>query len=78
MNADFPVTVLFYDESDPMVLQRQVFHELRISRNNRVILPDEFRPGRMIIAVLEGDVKVLNKLGDRCQMAESELSGPAA
>ena len=70
MIADFAVTVLFYDDMEPMKLDSQVFTGLQLSSQNRVILPDDFRPGKTIIAVLEGEVKILNRLGDRAQYAD--------
>lgn len=72
MIADFAVTVLFYDDLEPMKLKSQVFRELPMSGQERVILPDEFRPGKTIIAVLEGEVKILNRLGDRAQFMTDE------
>jgi uncharacterized protein (TIGR02922 family) len=65
MPIDYPVTVLFYDDNNPLILSRKVFKHVEMGNSNRVLLPVDFRMGRTIIAVLEGDVTVLNCLGER-------------
>jgi len=57
------VTILFYEDKD-LTLHHET-HELVVSASGRVIIPDHLKEGRSIIAVCEGDVDVLNKLGER-------------
>ncbi|MGY5451807.1 TIGR02922 family protein [Agarivorans sp. MS3-6] len=59
------VTMLYYDEDNPLLLQQQVLSDLCKSSKGRVIIPNEDKEGKIIIAILEGEVKVLNSLGDR-------------
>ncbi|WP_432455822.1 MULTISPECIES: TIGR02922 family protein [unclassified Agarivorans] len=59
------VTMLYYDEDNPLLLQQQVLSDLGQSEKGRVVIPNEKKAGKIIIAILEGEVKVLNSLGDR-------------
>ncbi len=59
------VTMLYYDEDNPLLLQQQVLSGLNQSAKGRVIIPNEEKQGKIIIAILDGEVKVLNSLGDR-------------
>lgn len=59
------VTMLYYDEDNPLLLQQQVLSGLTQSAKGRVIIPNEEKQGKIIIAILDGEVKVLNSLGDR-------------
>jgi len=56
-------TILFYEDMD-LTLHHET-HELPTSRTGRVIIPDNLKEGRSIIAVCDGEVNVLNKLGER-------------
>lgn len=57
------VTVIFYDNVS-LELQHQVGN-FSYNQNGRVIIPTAFKEGKSIIAVCEGDVNVLNKIGER-------------
>lgn len=59
------VTMLYYDEDNPLLLQQQILSGLSQSSKGRVIIPNEDKVGKIIIAILDGEVKVLNSLGDR-------------
>ncbi|WP_076542634.1 TIGR02922 family protein [Shewanella sp. UCD-KL21] len=59
------VTVLFYDAPAGLSMNNTVLKGLNVSAAGRVILPDEFREGKSIIAVLDGECTVLNTLGER-------------
>lgn len=59
------VTMLYYDEQNPLLLQQQVLSGLKMSQQGRVIIPVGEKLGKIIIAILEGEVRVLNSLGDR-------------
>jgi len=57
------VTIIYYhDES------LELHHEVKFfpkNQNGRIVIPEEFKKGKSIIAVCEGDVKIINKMGDR-------------
>ena len=57
------VTLLYYCDND-LTLHHEV-HELPMSEAGRVIIPEHLKLGRSIIAVCEGKVEILNKLGER-------------
>lgn len=59
-----PITVLYYEGTLGLELHSVVLDKLAI-RNQRVIIPTEFKQDKTIIAVLEGNVRVLNSLGER-------------
>ena len=57
------VTVIYYEESS-----LEIKHDVKrfeCNQGGRVILPLEYKKGKSIIAVCEGRVKFLNKIGDR-------------
>ncbi|WP_371189172.1 TIGR02922 family protein [Thalassotalea maritima] len=57
------VTILYYD-----IDSLQLNHEVATfpqKNGGRVIISDEFKKGKSIIAVCDGAVDVLNKIGDR-------------
>ncbi|WP_371376385.1 TIGR02922 family protein [Thalassotalea aquiviva] len=57
------VTIIYYDV-DSLELKHQVM-DLPVSQHGRVIIPDEFKKKASIVAVCEGKVNVLNKIGER-------------
>ena len=56
-------TLFFYEDSD-ITLHHET-HTLALSPAGRAIIPAHLKHGRSIIAVCEGKVEVLNKMGDR-------------
>ncbi|WP_371378057.1 TIGR02922 family protein [Thalassotalea aquiviva] len=61
------VTIIFYDE-----LTLELKSELKTLKQNqggRVIIPQDFKQGKSIVAVCEGEVNILNKQGDRLEPA---------
>ncbi|MFQ3337706.1 MAG: hypothetical protein ACI9VO_000471 [Colwellia sp.] len=59
----FQVTIIYYHEQS-----LELLHLVRYfpkSNNDRVTLSDDFKKGKSIIAVCEGDINIMNKLGDR-------------
>ncbi len=57
------ITVIYYsDTSLELEAQCQTFD---ISKNGRVVIPASFKQGKSIIAVCEGNINILNKMGDR-------------
>lgn len=57
------VTVLYYTDADLRLCDEVL--TLEVSENGRVVIPDEFKWGKQIIAVLEGECRLLNRLGER-------------
>ncbi len=67
------VTVLFYDAPVGLLMRSEVLKDLPVGNAGRIKLPDCFREHKSIVAVMEGDCKVLNALGDRAaQTAANE------
>ncbi|WOH37945.1 TIGR02922 family protein [Thalassotalea fonticola] len=59
------VTILYYD-----ITSLELNHEIATfpqKEQGRVIISDEFKKGKSIIAVCDGEVSVLNKIGDRIE-----------
>lgn len=57
------VTIIYYnDDSLELQHQIQIFPQ---NESGRVVIPDSFRDGKSIIAVCEGEVNIINKVGDR-------------
>ncbi len=60
------VTIIFYDD-ESLMLKHFVGRFPLSSATGRVILPDDFKEGKSIIAVCEGDVNIMNSVGDRIE-----------
>ncbi|MFD2166520.1 TIGR02922 family protein [Thalassotalea euphylliae] len=61
------VTVFYFDDND-----LQLKHHIgnyRCSDSGRVVLPNAFKEDKQVIAVCEGKVDILNKIGDRLTSA---------
>lgn len=57
------VTIIYY-QNDGLELH----HQVKVFEQNvegRVIIPQEFKKEKSIIAVCDGEVEILNKVGDR-------------
>jgi len=62
------VTVIYYnDVSLELLHETHAFHQ---NEQGRVILPSAFKEGKSIIAVCDGEIEILNKLGDRITLIE--------
>jgi uncharacterized protein (TIGR02922 family) len=59
------VTILYYEAPVGLEMHNAVIKGLHVSHTGRVIIPESFRQGKSIIAVLEGECKILNSLGER-------------
>lgn len=57
------VTIIYYENAS-LELMHQVI-SLPENESGRVIIPEIFKQDRSIIAVCDGEVKILNKIGDR-------------
>lgn len=64
------VTVIYYDIHS-LELQDDV-KAFSKNANGRVVLLDEYRKGKSIIAICEGNVNILNKVGERILPGESD------
>lgn len=62
-NPETLATLIFY-EDDTLELKHET-HPLKKGDNGRLIIPDELKLGRSIIAVCDGEVDILNSIGDR-------------
>ena len=62
------VTVIYYEEAS-LVIKHDV-KSFEIGLGGRVVLPASYKQGKSIIAVCEGKVNFLNKVGDRVLPAE--------
>lgn len=59
------ITVLYYEGPASLEMCNCVLRDLEVSPSGRVIIPNEFRKGKSIIAVLDGECHILNSLGER-------------
>ena len=57
------VTVIYYEDAS-LVIKNDV-KSFELGLGGRVILPASYKQGKSIIAVCEGKVNFLNKVGDR-------------
>lgn len=65
MSETLTITVLFYDNEFLLELKSELIQNCSMADSGRVVIPEAFKEGKLIVAVLEGAVRVLNKLGDR-------------
>jgi len=57
------VTIIYYSDTS-----LELLHEVKCfpqNENGRVIITDKFKQDKSIIAVCEGEVDILNRIGDR-------------
>jgi uncharacterized protein (TIGR02922 family) len=57
------VTIIYYRD-DGLELHHKV-KTFEQNEEGRVIIPQEFKEGKSIIAVCDGEIEILNKIGDR-------------
>jgi len=57
------VTIIYYNE-DCLELNHSV-KEYPKNESGRVVIPQEFKEGKSIVAVCAGEITILNKIGDR-------------
>tara|TARA_R110002050_G_scaffold244638_1_gene382247 strand:- start:421 stop:669 length:249 start_codon:yes stop_codon:yes gene_type:complete len=67
------VTVLFYSDDDLLCLKSKVLLDQPLSEVGRPIFTDKFRKEKIIIAVLKGEVEVINTLGQRFEQEHQVL-----
>jgi len=57
------VTIIYYRDDG-----LELHHRVKIFEQNdegRVVIPQAFKEGKSIIAVCDGEIEILNKIGDR-------------
>jgi len=57
------VTIIYYHEQSLELLH--LVNYFPKNKHGRVILSDAFKEGKSIIAVCEGEINIMNKIGDR-------------
>jgi uncharacterized protein (TIGR02922 family) len=57
------VTIIYYQD-DGLELHHEVGSFMQ-NEAGRVIIPQVFKEGKSIVAVCDGEVEILNKVGDR-------------
>ncbi len=67
------VTVIFYDDNS-VELMHEV-HTFAQSEKGRVIIPESFKKNKSIIAVCAGEIKILNRIGDRIHGVDDVANG---
>ncbi len=66
------ITIIYYCDSS-LELKHQVCQREK-SDSGRVIIPDELKQGKSIVAVCDGEVDILNKIGERILPSDSIAS----
>jgi uncharacterized protein (TIGR02922 family) len=57
------VTIIYYND-DGLELHHKV-KSFKQNDEGRVIIPQSYKTGKSIIAVCDGEIEILNKVGDR-------------
>ncbi|MBL4741248.1 MAG: TIGR02922 family protein [Sneathiella sp.] len=65
------VTIIYYHEKSLELLNE--VRSFPITTQGRVVIPEVFKKDKSIVAVCEGKIKILNKLGDRI-LLDSEVA----
>jgi hypothetical protein len=69
MSTTQTITVLYYEDDILLELKSMVIHNCEVGAGGRVIIPMKFKEDKLIVAVLLGEVVVLNKLADRTSLS---------
>ncbi|MGY5452207.1 DUF2375 family protein [Agarivorans sp. MS3-6] len=59
------VTILYYPDDNPYHLRALLLKNQVKNQQGRVVISAEHRQGKIIVAVISGQVELLNMLGDR-------------
>lgn len=62
------VTIIFY--TDVSLELHHETHSFVENKNGRIIIPQPYKEGKSIIAVCDGEIQILNKVGDRILLIE--------
>lgn len=63
------ITIIYYCDSS-LKLKHHIC-AVKKSKSGRVIIPDEFKQDKTIVAVCNGEVDIMNKVGERILPSES-------
>ncbi len=61
--TDTKVTILYYRD-DSLIMEHEVKNYPK-NAHGRIIIPQEFKEGKSILAVCLGEITIVNKFGDR-------------
>ncbi|RKF14442.1 DUF2375 domain-containing protein [Alginatibacterium sediminis] len=59
------ITVLYYDKKNPLELQSMHMEAADQQSGGRLVIDPQRKQDKIILAILEGEVSVLNALGQR-------------
>lgn len=63
LNIERTVSIIYYN-GNSLELKCEVIC-LPVGQSGRVIIPSEYKKDKSVIAVCDGEIKILNQLGDR-------------
>jgi len=61
--SDTTVTIIYYNEN--CLELNHTVKEYPKNESGRVVIPQDFKEGKSIVAVCLGEITILNKIGDR-------------
>ena len=64
------VTIIYYNEN--CLELNHAVKEYPKNESGRVVIPQEFKHGKSIVAVCLGEITILNKIGDRVMAIDVE------
>ncbi len=62
------VTVLYYSLNDPLQLRSMLVKKQIRNQHGRVVLSPQLKHDKIIVALIDGEAKLLNIIGERCQL----------
>ncbi|GGB04869.1 DUF2375 family protein [Agarivorans gilvus] len=62
------VTVLYYSLDNPLQLRSMLVKKQFRNQHGRVVLSPQLKHDKIIVALIDGEAKLLNLLGERCQL----------
>lgn len=57
------VTVIYCSDDDLELYQKK--HSFEVNDYGDMVIPPDFKEGKTIVALCDGDIKILNSIGDR-------------
>lgn len=68
------ITVIYYPIELAIKPIAETLFNLEVSESGRVIIPNEFKEDKIIVAVLKGKVEMLNSLGERLEINKNNVA----
>lgn len=62
------VTLLYYSLDNPLQLRSMLVKKHQRNQHGRVILSPQLKRNKIIVALIDGEAKLLNLMGERCQL----------